>query len=127
MKKCTKCNIEKDYSFFHKNTKNKDKHHYNCKACRKEESLIQYGLTLADYNEMFEAQNRCCKICKGTVPRGTATDNRFYVDHCHSTGRVRGLLCNDCNHGLGKFYDNVEFLYAAINYLEGDIDDSSNT
>ena len=118
MKKCTKCNTEKDYSYFHKNKKTIDKHHYHCKACRKEESLKQYGLSLKDYAKMFKEQNESCKICKTKIPKGTATDNRFYVDHCHTTGIVRGLLCNSCNHGLGMFCDNIQFLEKAINYLK---------
>jgi len=41
-----------------------------------------------------------------------------HLDHCHKTGRIRGVLCNNCNTGLGKFYDDIELLKTAINYLQ---------
>jgi hypothetical protein len=71
-----------------------------------------YGITQEDYREMNEKQSGRCAICQ-TIP-----EKRLVVDHCHNTGRVRGLLCYDCNHGLGKFRDNVEFLLEAASYLQ---------
>lgn len=69
-----------------------------------------YGLTLEDFNRMETAQQGLCKICKRKAP--------LVVDHCHQTGKVRGLLCNLCNLGLGGFQDNTEALTQAILYLQ---------
>tara|TARA_R110000796_G_C14249860_1_gene398432 strand:+ start:96 stop:485 length:390 start_codon:yes stop_codon:yes gene_type:complete len=115
---CTKCDAYKDIDQFHKNVGNLDGHAYHCKACRKEESLKQYNLTFSDYDKMLEEQGGKCKICGTTEPRGQSKAGRFYVDHNHDTGKVRGLLCNDCNTGLGLFKDSKILLIDAIKYLE---------
>lgn len=73
-----------------------------------------YGITLTQYEQMLTEQNGQCKIC-GTSDPG---DKSFHVDHCHMTQRVRGLLCFNCNVGLGKFKDNVMLLREAALYLE---------
>ena len=61
----------------------------------------KYGITLAQYDEMLAAQNGKCKIC-GSDKAGTIGQN-FAVDHCHTTGKVRGLLCINCNARLGWY------------------------
>lgn len=61
----------------------------------------KYGITLSQFNEMLAAQNGRCKIC-GSEKAGSIGQN-FAVDHCHSTGRVRGLLCINCNARLGWY------------------------
>lgn len=81
---------------------------------RRKNLMYFYGLTLEKYNEMLTAQNGVCKICS------CKDDSRWgvlSVDHCHSTGKVRGLLCAKCNKGLGQFKDNVELLDKAKSYL----------
>lgn len=75
-----------------------------------------YGLTPERYVEMLEEQGGVCAIC-GT-DEWPGKDNRPHVDHDHSTGRVRGILCSHCNHGLGKFRDDPKRLRAAAEYLE---------
>lgn len=75
-----------------------------------------YGLTPEQYAEMLEEQGGVCAIC-GT-DEWPGKGNRPHVDHDHSTGRVRGILCSHCNHGLGKFRDDPERLRAAAEYLE---------
>lgn len=85
------------------------------KECTREIHVKRkYGITIEFYNEMLESQdNRCC-ICGyefGTVQGDT------YVDHCHTTGVVRGLLCRKCNTGIGMFNDNTAFLENAVEYL----------
>ncbi len=70
---------------------------------------VLYGLTLEQFNTMSETQNGKCLICKNEA--------ELVVDHCHSTGKVRGLLCNPCNRGLGQFSDSLEFLNNAVSYL----------
>lgn len=77
--------------------------------------FIRYGITLEQYEEILTAQGGVCAICGGTkLSRG----NFFHVDHDHETGEIRGLLCDRCNHGLGKFGDSVEILQKAIEYLK---------
>ncbi len=80
-----------------------------------------YGISLAQYNEMHRAQKYSCAICeKITWPVGTPRQDILQigcVDHCHETGRVRGLLCFDCNTGLGKFQDSEKVLLNAVRYL----------
>lgn len=75
-----------------------------------------YGITLDEYNEMLTAQNGVCAICEeeqqGSRP--------LFVDHCHASTRVRGLLCHSCNLGLGAFRDRPELLDAAKEYLGGE-------
>ena len=75
----------------------------------------KYGVTLADYEAMLASQGGRCAICKTTPD--TQRYNVFHVDHCHSTGRVRGLLCRGCNNMLGVIGDDPEALRRAIAYL----------
>ena len=77
-----------------------------------------YGITLDDYNIMLEDQNGVCAIC-GKPPHEANPDHwkeRLAVDHCHETGRVRGLLCNNCNAGIGHLGSESVAL-AAAQYL----------
>lgn len=73
----------------------------------------KYGLTLDRYKEMLATQDGVCAICKRPATEG----KRLSVDHCHTTLKNRGLLCSECNFGLGKFQDNPAVLYRAIEYL----------
>ena len=73
-----------------------------------------YGITLADYNTMFQQQNGFCLICG---IHQSEVNKTFCVDHDHETGEVRGLLCDQCNKGLGHFKDNPSFLEKAADYL----------
>lgn len=75
----------------------------------------RYGVDHGTYDTMLAAQNGKCAICQTTDPgKGLI---RFHIDHCHNSRQVRGLLCDQCNHGLGHFRDNTELLANAINYL----------
>jgi hypothetical protein len=79
----------------------------------------KYGITLDDYNRLLIAQNGKCAICgSGVGGQRAGKSKRLAVDHCHSTGVVRGLLCEQCNTGLGKFRDDPEILQAAVKYLK---------
>lgn len=71
----------------------------------------QYGISYETYLEIVENQNNKCAICSGEL-----TDP--HLDHCHETGKVRGILCFTCNTALGKFKDSVPLLQSAISYLE---------
>ena len=74
-----------------------------------------YGVSLGTYDAMFAEQEGKCAIC-GTGDTGRHT--RFHVDHCHDTGAIRGLLCHNCNHGVGHFKNSPEKLKAAGAYLK---------
>ena len=74
----------------------------------------KYGLDLNGYVELLEAQNGACAICAGAHSDGRP----LYVDHDHSTGKVRGLLCMGCNGGLGCFGDIADLVKRAATYLE---------
>lgn len=88
---------------------------------RKLDKQMQYthGITLAEYNAMVIYQNGLCLICKRAETAVTAngTIQRLSIDHCHKTGKIRGLLCMACNHGLGNFRDDTQRMLAAIQYL----------
>lgn len=76
--------------------------------------LKGYGITIEYYNQMFVDQNGLCAICGGHNTNGRP----LFVDHCHTTGKVRGLLCSHCNTGIGLLKDNITILQGAIKYLK---------
>lgn len=83
---------------------------------KRAQHLREYGLTIDEYNALFEKQHGKCAICGGD---GSGSKNdKLYIDHDHNTGRVRGLLCGRCNFALGHFDDDVERMKQAILYLE---------
>lgn len=71
----------------------------------------RYGITLEQYNEFKTLQDNRCKICKNK-------EERLYIDHCHTTNKFRGLLCNKCNFGLGAFNDDPSLVEKAAKYLK---------
>lgn len=132
MKQCTKCKVTKNISEFYKDSRSKSGIQSMCKDCfkewqqsdtgkkvaRKAHLSYKYKLTLEEYDELLKEQNYCCAICGTNIKEcDTGSGNHLAVDHCHSTGKVRGLLCTPCNILLGKAKDNVTILQAAINYL----------
>ena len=134
---CTVCKEEKDTSAFHKAGNKKRGYQFSCKVCKinkREErkasmshadwALInrrnwlrtEYGLSLEDYGQMLKKQDHKCAICK--TDETDVFKQVLYVDHCHNTGKIRGLLCMQCNAGLGKFKDSLDMLEAAKDYLK---------
>lgn len=103
--------------------KHREKHleysrQYNNKyyKIRKVKDLCKkYNITLEQYNEIINKYDGKCHICKSEESRKGFKD--LCIDHCHDTLKVRGLLCNSCNVGLGCFKDNLELLKKAIDYL----------
>jgi hypothetical protein len=75
-----------------------------------------YGVEYETYLGMVSKQNGKCAIC-GAEPPNDERKKRLSIDHCHTTGKVRGLLCDPCNRGLGFFRDNQDNLKKAISYL----------
>jgi len=127
-KKCPSCGKRKAVSQFNKRTSSKDGLQSSCRQCnslqfkewskdtdkkRKRWLKSKYGISTDDYHKMFKSQKEKCKIC------GIKTTEFLHVDHCHTTGKVRGLLCPMCNKGLGLFKDDKRSLRRAIKYLEG--------
>lgn len=80
-------------------------------ASRKNNLKHRYGITEDDYHKMVEDQQCKCKIC------GSKPIKPLYVDHCHETKKVRGLLCHQCNVALGHMNDDPQRLEKAISYL----------
>lgn len=76
-----------------------------------------YGLSLSDYNTMLETQNYVCKICQ-QPQQEVSSAKRLVVDHCHQTGKVRGLLCSFCNSMLGYSKESTSTLEKAVRYLD---------
>ena len=87
----------------------------NCSSCNG--LWRDFRITHADYEEMLEKQDYRCAICKSNNTKSNRT-KRFAVDHDHETGQVRGLLCNNCNRGIGLLEDSITYLENATNYLK---------
>ena len=85
---------------------------------RRAELLRVYGITLEEWYDIYDEQNGVCAICD----QECKTKKSLSVDHDHDTGRVRGLLCNRCNRGLGLFLDDPEILKKATRYLQSNKD-----
>jgi hypothetical protein len=145
---CCYCKQEKPLTAFPKNKSKKSGYGSQCKTCRKEyyknnkeqelasnrkyveankpkvdgykrdwHFQTKYGLSLEQLDAMKLSQSFRCKIC-GKHEKETPRQ-ALCVDHCHKTNEVRGLLCESCNQALGLFYDNVDNLRKAIDYLDG--------
>lgn len=122
---CTTCNTFKDASQF---KLERDKRAYKgiamrskCRPCdetRKYKRFIAktYDITYDVYEKMLDDQDGKCKICKSRISSNRTS--RLFVDHCHDSGKVRGLLCSSCNHALGLFKDSPTILKSALKYLE---------
>ena len=81
----------------------------------------KYGLSKNDYELLLHSQNGTCAICKSSDSQ-TSLSKWLFVDHCHKTGKIRGLLCNKCNSGLGAFDENIDVINNSIEYLLKHID-----
>lgn len=129
-KQCLNCKEIKSLDNFNPQKGGKLGRRSRCKICLSKERskykeakrewdyLNKYGITIKEYNTMLKNQNGCCQICGSSTPCKSRKDENLYVDHCHETGKVRGLLCNSCNRGLGYFKDNSNLLEKAKEYLD---------
>jgi len=118
-KLCKDCKIYKPISEFNKN---KEIHiHAICIECGKKRSNTyhasyyrykKYGITKEEFENIEQNQLGKCSICKKSILASG------HIDHCHKTGKVRGILCGNCNKALGLLNDNVNFLKNAIKYLK---------
>ena len=85
-----------------------------------------YGIEMVQYTELLESQDMGFAICGTKEPFGKSDRFKFFsVDHCHDTGKIRGLLCNHCNRGIGMLGDKSEIVYNAYKYLLRSEDDST--
>jgi hypothetical protein len=89
------------------------------KKCRNEHLKYRYGIKPEEYFHMLEEQGGKCKICG---IHQSELKNRLVVDHCHTSKKLRGLLCAECNIGMGKFKDDPNILEKAKQYLESFIE-----
>ena len=134
LKICKECGIEKNISDFYDRRKDcKDCKNAKARQWRKdnpentEQHLVRmrerakerrYGITQEQFDKMLIDQDNKCGICDIEFKNTKST----HIDHCHSTNKVRGLLCNGCNLALGQFNDNVDILNNAIKYLNKVVD-----
>lgn len=136
MKMCNTCKVEKIESDFYSAGKYINHH---CKQCNNDKSKEwyaknkdvklasslkwhykdKYGLTMEQRQKLFDEQEGKCAICSCDIHLdGSRNATQAVIDHCHSSGKIRGMLCNLCNQGLGHFKDNIEAIERAIKYLE---------
>lgn len=121
-KVCRKCRQSLPLLAFNRVSANPDGLNSQCRDCsgnKAKKLLRKFGITLDEYERWLEKQEGVCAICKR--PETTQIFNAtisLSVDHNHETGRVRGLLCRDCNLALGHLNDNVEWAEALVRYLQ---------
>lgn len=142
-KRCSKCDEILDLSNFRKMPKIKCGYRSSCKKCdnkqrrlylskmtnderrnkRKKEAIKNsHGIDIQEYNNMQIKQNNKCLICGKEESMKLHSNIKFLcVNHCHDSGKIRGLLCNSCNVGLGCFKDNIELIEKALDYLKNNI------
>ena len=112
---CSSCGLDKPEGEFHFGRK-------QCSSCRVAGNRLRlWGITQQQYDELFVAQGGRCAICRKPERAKTNSGRRvkmLALDHCHTTKKIRRLLCSSCNQGLGKFKDDPELLRCAADYLE---------
>lgn len=133
MKICTKCKKHLPITQFAKRGDDKKKYRSHCRTCVNIANLKRYytkdstkevhktasykhriksyGLTIEEYENKLSTQNNCCAICKSSLVKPN-------IDHCHETGIVRDILCQNCNTSLGHAKDDVNILAAMIEYIK---------
>lgn len=119
---CKLCTNKRNLEKYHSCQDTRKSHHM---ASRRHSLMKNYGITPEEYDAMLVEQGGSCAICKSDKPWGFVAKPKrakefFCVDHDHTTGEVRGLLCQPCNTGLGNFRDNSDHMRMAIKYLEGE-------
>ncbi|MDQ3914109.1 MAG: endonuclease VII domain-containing protein [Actinomycetota bacterium] len=123
--RCPQCGLDKPPDDFPRHRGNKTGRHTYCKPCHNERTkrykqrrhgseksyLLshRYGISAEQVHRLMQAQNGLCAICRAAEPK--------HVDHCHDSSEVRGLLCLNCNQGIGRFEDDVPTLRRAMHYL----------
>ena len=124
---CRKCVSARHRAWYAKNKKRKDArtkdwYHRNKDRAKDNHLKYKFGISLEEYNQMLKDQGGVCAICQKmeTAKDGRSGKTRaLAVDHCHATGRVRGLLCCRCDHLVGCVGDTEESLARVLQYLQG--------
>jgi len=93
----------------------RNKEWYNAADKREKALKKKYGMSLKDYDQMLASQQHGCKICGTNKPMNNS--EYLCVDHCHTTGKVRGLLCSKCNSAIGLFDEDTNRMRLAMQYL----------
>lgn len=115
MRVCLRCKIEQSEDNYHVRSANTLFKINHCKTCEADKKLIlRYGITMIQYLEMLKSQDNKCKICNRT---DVQTGKKLAVDHCHETGRIRGLLCSKCNQAVGLLNDDPVLAENLTRYL----------
>ena len=144
MKRCSCCTEFKPLGAFQKNRSTKDGYQSRCRECRSGEPRkrtqadleylaewrrnnpekrknqylkYNFGMSIDDWYALYDKQGGKCAICSEAYPREPLKQG-LHVDHCHGTGKIRGLLCGQCNKALGLFRENSATIASAITYLE---------
>ena len=139
MRQCKTCKELKPITEYSIDKRWRNTYKLDCKSCynkkkrdnynpqkRKLDGIkTLYGLSYENLLQMYSDQQGCCSICQTPISliAGKTKIGKVHVDHCHSTGKVRGLLCTKCNTLLGMANDSKQILTAAINYLDRSQDD----
>ena len=112
-RECSKCSVFKPWEDFHNWKHGLNKRDSGCKDCKLiYQRVLKYNISEEELKELMKTKG--CEICGEEF-----TDSKFtHIDHCHETNEVRGILCSNCNTGLGKFKDNPDLLYNAIKYIK---------
>jgi hypothetical protein len=119
LRECRTCSLMKEQKEFHRISRGKATTQPDCRQCRSDYEFARglmrnYGMTVAEYNDLLEQQNHCCDCCgrhKSLFKR------RLHVDHNHETGEIRALLCTICNPLIGYAQEDIEMLEKAGAYL----------
>jgi hypothetical protein len=111
---CKNCERANDHErYFERGGKQVQKAKDFVRNCKK------FGLTEDDYLKMAISQNFKCAICdKPETATRCGVVKNLAIDHCHTTGKVRALLCHSCNAAIGSFKENVDILESAVRYLK---------
>lgn len=110
----SKTSRQEYYRLYELRRPNKEKRRVLRKERAKKDRVRLYNITWEYYHILLNEQGNSCAICKN---KESTFSTRLFIDHCHSTGKVRGLLCMKCNSGLGLFKDSTINLESAKNYL----------
>ena len=117
--RCTDCEQWLTAGFFTRHSRAKSGLSNICRECQRwRMKLHHYGISRQQYEALLTAQGGVCAVCKCSPDSERCLHGHLVVDHCHTSGDVRGLLCSRCNATLGESMDNVSTLQALIQYIQ---------
>lgn len=118
---CRDCKENKSIDSFHNSLSYVNGYNAICKICYKYDWMKKkYNLSKEEFDEMFKCQLEMCDICETrlNINASSKEDGCICIDHCHKTGKVRGIVCKRCNTAMGFFKDDIKVMKKAIHYLE---------